>query len=339
MSVVKRLLPLLVLILAALAAGAGYRAWQAERAPQDSLTLYGNVEVREVALGFNVAGRVDAMAAEEGDAVAAGDILARLETGRFEATVAAARAEFDARRAALDALETGTRPEEIARAEAVVDEAATKLENAEARYRRTLRLAGDNFASQQALDDARSARDEAEAALRRARQELALARAGPREEAIRGARADVRAAQARLDLTRTDLDDTTLAAPTEGRILTRVHESGAIVGGGEPVYTLAIERPVRIRVYVEEPWLGRVRPGMAVTVTTDSDPDRPVEGRVAFVSPSAEFTPKSVQTPDLRTGLVYRVRIVVQEPGDGLRQGMPVTVTLPLEPAGAGAGS
>ena len=83
-----------------------------------------------------------------------------------------------------------------------------------------------------------------------------------------------------------------------------------------------------MRAYVEEPWLGHFPSGAKVTLTTDSRPDQPYHGVVGFVSPTAEFTPKSVETPDLRTHLVYRLRIVVQDPDPALRQGMPVTVRL-----------
>jgi HlyD family secretion protein len=91
---------------------------------------------------------------------------------------------------------------------------------------------------------------------------------------------------------------------------------------------LSLDEPVWIRVYVPEPWLGRVKPGMPATVLTDTPGDESHEGRVGFISPSAEFTPKTVQTPELRTDLVFRVRVVVEDPGRTLRQGMPVTVKL-----------
>ena len=94
-------------------------------------------------------------------------------------------------------------------------------------------------------------------------------------------------------------------------------------------YVLSLTKPVWIRAYVAEPDLGRVHPGLMVEVVTDTRPDRPYRARVGFVSPVAEFTPKTVQTPELRTDLVYRLRIIVDEPDPALRQGMPVTVRVP----------
>jgi HlyD family secretion protein len=113
-------------------------------------------------------------------------------------------------------------------------------------------------------------------------------------------------------------------------VLSRVLEPGAIVGPSNIVYVLSLTRPVWVRAYVGEPQLGRIRPGMEVSVISDSAPEAPYRGRIGFISPVAEFTPKSVETPDLRTDLVYRLRIIVEQPGESLRQGMPVTVQVPL---------
>ncbi len=137
-----------------------------------------------------------------------------------------------------------------------------------------------------------------------------------------------------MDAAETALADTAIAAPADGTILTRIREPGAIVGAGASVYTLALDRPVWVRAYVAEPDLGRVHPGQRALVYTDSRPDAPYPGQIGFVSPTAEFTPKSVQTTELRTDLVYRLRVVVGEPDDGLRQGMPVTVRIPPTPSG-----
>lgn len=96
------------------------------------------------------------------------------------------------------------------------------------------------------------------------------------------------------------------------------------------MFTLTLTTPVWVRTYVNEPDLGFVQPGMAAAVTTDSAPGRPYRGHVGFISPTAEFTPKAVETRELRTDLVYRLRVIVDNPDGGLRQGMPVTVRLAL---------
>ena len=98
----------------------------------------------------------------------------------------------------------------------------------------------------------------------------------------------------------------------------------------KPVYSLAITDPKWIRAYVSEPDLGKVQPRMKASIMVDSFPDQRFEGWVGFISPVAEFTPKSVQTSELRTSLVYEVRVFVSDPTDVLRLGMPATVYLPL---------
>ena len=131
--------------------------------------------------------------------------------------------------------------------------------------------------------------------------------------------------------TQTNIDDTHLRAPADATVISRVREPGSIVSPLDVVYVLSLSTPVAVRAYVAETQLGMVHPGMEVTVSSDTAPQRWVRGRIGFISPEAEFTPKSVETPELRTDLVYRLRIIVDNPDESLRQGMPVTVQLNLE--------
>ena len=184
------------------------------------------------------------------------------------------------------------------------------------------------LSSQGLLDSALAQRDEASARLAANREALALAVEGARVEDILAAEAALAGAEAQRDQAATQLQDTQLQAPNNGVILTRVREPGAIVSAGVPVYTLSLTDTVYVRAYVDEANLGKVVPGAKLVVTTDSS-DKHYTGQVGFISPRAEFTPKSVETPELRTDLVYRLRIVIPEADDKLRQGMPVTITLP----------
>jgi HlyD family secretion protein len=152
-------------------------------------------------------------------------------------------------------------------------------------------------------------------------------------EDIQEARANLAAAKARLAQTEINLQDTEIHSPADGIILTRVREPGAIVSAGQTVYTLQLLSPVWIRTYVSERDLGRIYQGMPADVYTDSQPAKPFHGQIGFISPVAEFTPKNVETTDLRTELVYRLRVIVDNPDNGLRQGMPVTVKLKLKPS------
>ena len=145
------------------------------------------------------------------------------------------------------------------------------------------------------------------------------------------AKATLQAYEAQLDLARRDLTDADLVAPADGVIEDRILEPGDMASPQKPVLTLALDDPLWIRVYVAETDLPRIRPGMKAWVTTDGFPGRRYEGWVGFISPTAEFTPKSVETLEVRTKLVYQVRVVVHNPQGELRLGMPAVVTLPLD--------
>ena len=140
------------------------------------------------------------------------------------------------------------------------------------------------------------------------------------------AKASLQQTQAQLAQAELDLHDTTLIAPSDGTLMTRAVEPGSMLSAGSTVLTLSLTRPVWVRAYIDEPSLGQVQPGRELLLYTDGRPDKPYHGQIGFVSPTAEFTPKTVETPDLRTDLVYRLRIVVTDADDALRQGMPVTV-------------
>ena len=332
---IRRMLPVLALLLAA---GAGAAWWYDVPARWNltgasdaagKLTLYGNVDIRQVQLGFRVGGRLAAMLAQEGETVQAGDVLARLDAQPLEDAARAAEAQVAAQRAMLDKLEAGPREAELAQARALHAERLADLQNARQAFERGEQLRTSGSVSQAAFDQARSARDMAAARATSALEALQLLEEGSRPEDIAAARANLQAAQAGLSAAQTSLDDAQLRAPSAGIVLSRVREPGSIVAPGEIVVILSLTQPVSVRAYVGEPDLGRIHPGMEVEIVTDTAPARPYRGTIGFISPVAEFTPRAVETPELRTALVYRLRITVTDSDEGLRQGMPVTVRLP----------
>ena len=311
-----------------------YLARQAEGNSQ--ITVYGNVERRESDLAFPITGRIAEFHVREGERVAPGDRIASLEAERFRASAAEAAAELAARQEELARLEAGSRPEAIRRAEAEVRAAEAELDNARQRLDRLEGLSERSFASEQALDEARTARRAARARLDGARESLALAREGPRKEEIAAARDKVAAAEARYRRVREDVQDTTLEAPAAGILRHRLMEPGETATPRTPVATLALRDAVWVRAYLPQPQLGRVQPGMAAAITSDSFPGRTFAAVVGHIAPTAEFTPKSVQTTDVRPDLVYRVRIRVCGPGKDLRLGQPVTVRIRPDSGSAG---
>ncbi|MDF2116404.1 secretion protein HlyD [Roseiarcaceae bacterium H3SJ34-1] len=298
-------------------------------AQADALTLYGNVDIRQVQLGFRVNGRVAQTLVDEGDSVKAGAVIARLDTRPYEDTVRAAEAQLAALRATFDKVQTGPRPAEIAQAQANHAEQVANLQNAQLTYERSRQLRPNGTVSQATLDQALAARDMAAARAASALEGLHLLQQGSRVEDIAAARANLQAGEANLATAKTALQDTELRAPADGIILSRVREAGAIVAPNDIVYVLSLTQPVWVRTYIAEPRLGSIHTGMNVEVVTDGAPNHPYRGTIGFISSVAEFTPKSVETPDLRTDLVYRLRIIIDQADTALRQGMPVTIRLP----------
>lgn len=239
-----------------------------------TLTLYGNVDIRDVVLGFRVSGRIATLVPEEGDQVKAGDVIAGLDKKPFQ--------------------------QELELRQAELAQALILLDNASKIFQRREKLIKRGAVSQSDYDNALAERDAAKASVDRA--------------------------TAQVELAQINLNDSEIQAPNDGVILTRIREKGAIVNAGQPVYTLALDNPVWVRTFVDEPDLGKIYPGQSAEVATDSGDH--YQGTVGFISPQAEFTPKTVQTTSLRTDLVYRLRIYVSNPDQGLRQGMPVTVSI-----------
>ena len=329
------------LLLLAILIFIGLGAWSLRHSSGNAevLALYGNVDIRKVDLAFRVGGRVADVIFEEGDFVKPGQVVAHLDDTPYRDEVSLALARKSQAVAQWDKMKTGSRPQEIAQAEALVAERQATLHNLQLEYRRSKNLVGSGAISKQAFDNATARLQEGKARLATAQQGLRLARDGFRSEDVAAARANFEAAEASLASARTRLADTEIKAPAAGIILTRVEEPGAVVQAGQTVVILSLVDPVWVRAYVEEPDLGRIRPGMIAEVFTDTAPDTPYRGHVGFISPEAEFTPKTVQTEELRTRLVFQLRIIVDNPDQGLRQGMPVTVRLqekPLQPTKPG---
>lgn len=320
----------MVILLILLAGAAGGWLWwknQEARHRAEPLVFHGNIDIREVRLGFRVNGRVTEVLKEEGDPVRSGEIVARLDDEPFRNALNLAEAQAGALSARVEELKNGNRPEEIEQARKNLAAAEAARENAQTIFARQQRLIDQNAVARQDFDNTHSTLRTATAQRDAARAAFDLALAGARTEQIVQAEANLEAARATLAQTRTQLADTVLAAPEAGVVLTRSVEPGSIVQAGSVVLTESLLAPVRARVYTPEPQLGLIHPGREVLVFTDSRPE-PYHGQVGDVSPRAEFTPKTVETTELRTALVYRFRVIIRDADQGLRQGMPITVRL-----------
>jgi HlyD family secretion protein len=292
------------------------------------LTLYGNVDIREVQLAFQDAGRIAYLAVDEGARVSKGQAVAELDPVRFQMEAGRLSGEVAAQARLVERLKSGSRPQEVEKARAAVASARANLKDAELSLARKQSLQLTNRISAQEVDSASARVQTWQATLKTAEEELSLAIEGPRKEDIATAEANLTALQAVKELAEQRVIDTRLLAPADGFIRNRILEPGAMASAGTPVLTLALTNPLWVRAYISEPDLGRVREGMQAELRTDSLPGKTYKGWVGFISSTAEFTPKTVETTELRTKLVYRARIFACDPQHELRLGMPVTATI-----------
>lgn len=302
--------------------------WYQDKNSVNDIVLHGNVDIRQVDLAFRVNGRLSAIYVDEGDLVHQGDLLAQLDKVPFSHEFDLQKAQLEQFTANSEKLKSGNRPQEIQQADSLVKQREAIFANTKKIFERQEELFKKKLASKQTYDDSFAQMTEAQAQLRAAKEAYTLSLAGFRTEDIAIANAQLNEAKARLANATTNLQDTDLYAPSNGVILTRIKEPGSILTAGNAVLTLSLFNPVWIRAYISEIDLGKIKPGMQALVYTDTEPQNPFTGKIGFISPTAEFTPKNIETKELRTDLVYRLRIIVDDPAGKLRQGMPVVVKI-----------
>jgi len=331
----KRLFRIILLVVLASIAVLGVR-WFVnveEKGSGAELKIYGNIDIRKADLAFNEQERIAGVLVEEGDRVAKGQVLAMLQTHRLQAQIKEAEAQIAAQQEVVKRLEAGTRPQEIAQARAELAAAKATVHNSMLNFERISQTSGAGATSEQSLDNARAQFDVDKAQLDVKEKALNLALEGPRKEDIAAAKATLEALEASLSLLKIRLGEMTLISPAPGIIQNRILEPGEMANPSRPVVTLALTDPKWVRAYVPEPDLGRINLGMKARVLSDSFPGQSFKGWIGFISPVAEFTPKTVETEDLRTKLVYEVRVFVHDLKDQLRLGMPVTVIVDFTPS------
>ena len=324
----KGLRIIILLLILAVGGSVYYWKYKPEQTPSgDSVTLYGNIDLRTVRLAFNEQEMVEEILVDEGDKVEKGQLLATLRSKKLLAQLQEAEAMVAAQEEALRLLVTGTRPQEIDKIKAQLEAARVRVANGD-RFAKRLKVTSETGASTiQDLDNAMAELDVARAEFNVVKESLALAKEGFRSEKTAEARALLKARQAKVRLFQERLNDISLNAPASGIIESRIMEPGKVAAPGQTVFSLALMEPKWVRAYLAEPDLGLVAPGMEAMVYSDSFPDA-FKGKVGFISSAAEFTPKFVQTTELRTQLVYEIRIWLADPDNRLRLGMPVTVVV-----------
>ena len=331
----KKKLAAFVVVLVAVIGGAsyGYEHYKTKKAAS-TLTLYGNMDVREVSLAFRQSDRIAEELVEEGDRVKKGQVLARLETEELKIKLKKLEAQIGAQQGVVDKLHNGTRAEDLAEAKARADEAASQADLAKqdlARVEQAFGTSAGRSVSKQDLDGARTKVEVTAAKAEAAKQAYEKAVTGPREEDVRSGEQQLKALEEDKKHLEYLLSQAELKAPNDGVIRSRLLEVGDMASPQKPVFKLSLNNKKWARVYVSEQDLGRIYEGMKAKIYTDSHPKDPLEGQIGYISPTAEFTPKTVQTTDLRTSLLYEVRVYVTDTANVLRMGMPVTVKIDTE--------
>ena len=274
-----------------------------------TIRLNGRIEAALVDLAPKVPGRVVEVKVREGDRVKAGDLLVTLDLGETALAVERDRDALGSAAARLRDMQSGSRSQEVAAAEAdladkraAVDLAAKELARQEALVAKKVGVPRD-------LDRARTELARAEAARTASAERLALAREGFRRFQTEQARSDVKRAETVLKQSETVAREAEIRAPADGVILHRIAEPGLLLGAGQPGLTLAFADRLYVRTFVPETKLGRVRPGSAARVVVDAFPGKSFPARVTEISPTAEFTPKAVETREERVNLVYAAKV------------------------------
>ncbi|HLX27707.1 MAG TPA: efflux RND transporter periplasmic adaptor subunit [Casimicrobiaceae bacterium] len=304
--------------------------WSSSR-DRSEIPLSGTVDTYEVDLSFQVGGRLLRLHTDEGRSVNAGDLLAELDPRDFELALAKARSQAKSADKALAVLLAGSRVQDIRAAEATLGQMQADVKLARLQQERTAKLVAEHFAPPQQLDTANDQLDVATAKVEQARQTLSLLREGARKEDIERASADSEAAKTAATIAEQQLAYACLTSPVNGVVSVRLVEQGQNVASGQAVLRVAeLNRPW-VRVYLDERDLPRVRLGQPAKIVVDGIPGKAFNGHLSFISPEAEFTPKTVETRALRVDLVYRAKVDVDDAGGALKIGMPADVRLDVE--------
>ncbi len=296
------------------------------------ISASGTIEAVEVAIASKLSGQVEKILVGEGDQVKIGETLAVIESSSLEIQLRQAEAGIRLAEAQIELLLKGARTEDIRQAEEALKQAEATLSLAEEDWRRLRTLAEKESATQKQRDDAEVRYKVALAQSEAAKQALQKARQLTRPEEIQAARARLDQAAAARDLIRKSIADSTIFSPASGIVTHKIVEAGEFVIPGSPILTVADLANVHLEIYIPEKELGRTRLGQAAEVKIDSYPDRVFTGKVVFISPEAEFTPKNVQTKEERVKLVFRVKIEIPNPEYILKPGMPADAVLKIEP-------
>lgn len=294
---------------------------------ENNLTFYGNIDTRTVNVGFRFLGKIENITKDEGEIVKKDEILVKLDTASLEKSLEELNEKIFASKLELSKLQTGYRQEEILEAKAAMEEAIENLNKTKDTYNRQANLFKTKSTSEENFTISQLNYKQALATLDKAKALYELRKNGYRDEDIKIQESNLKSLEIQAEKLKIDLNDSVIKAPVDGVILTRFKEIGAITNAGESILEIAKTDEFWVRAYIDEKNLGNIKPGLKMSIQTDSRSEN-YEGVIGFISPVAEFTPKNIETQELRADLVYSFRVIVKNPDDKIRQGMPVTLKI-----------
>lgn len=294
---------------------------------ENNLTFYGNIDTRTVNVGFRFLGKIENITKDEGEIVKKDEVLVKLDTASLEKSLEELNEKIFASKLELSKLQTGYRQEEILEAKAAMEEAIENLNKTKDTYNRQANLFKTKSTSEENFTISQLNYKQALATLDKAKALYELRKNGYRNEDIKIQESNLKSLEIQAEKLKIDLNDSVIKAPVDGVILTRFKEIGAITNAGESILEIAKTDEFWVRAYIDEKNLGNIKPGLKMSIQTDSRSEN-YEGVIGFISPVAEFTPKNIETQELRADLVYSFRVIVKNPDDKIRQGMPVTLKI-----------
>lgn len=295
---------------------------------KNEVTATGTVEATESSIAAQVPGRILRMNFEEGSLVKGGDTLSEIDNRSLAEQVKQANAALVMAKQQYDLLVAGARSEDLKVAQEGVKQASANFNLAKLAYDRTTKLYADHSVSQSQMDAAQTQYDVAQAQLKAAHQTLEKLQHYARPEEIRSAAAQVDRAEAALANATIAFDHSYVTAPFSGTILDKLQEPGDFANIGTPLYTIANLKTMKMTVYINEVELARIRLNDKAKVVLDGMPKHPFTGKVIYISPTAEFTPKNVETKQDRIKLVFAVKIAIANPEGYLKAGLPADATI-----------
>jgi len=291
----------------------------------------GTIETTESVISSQVSGKVLQLLKDEGSQVKSGDTLVIIDHETLGIQLRENEASRDITKSQLNLLVKGSRKEDIIQAEEGFNQATANFISAKSDLERMEKLIKSNSVTQKQYDDAVSKFDVMQAQLKGAQENFTKIKNIARPEEIAQARANYEKSSAAVDAIKKSIRDCFVIAPINGFVVKKFIEIGESVSLMSSIVKISDLSKVEVRIYVSETELGKVKLGQKAELNIDSFKNKSFEGKVTFISPEAEFTPKNIQTKDERTKLVFAVKVEIPNPNFELKVGLPADVKIYTE--------